>query len=84
MNFICSGVLILGGLNQSSDMIDFQTHIDSLRGGIRADIHNQSYCYKQLLKNILYSDSLRVIRKDIIINKLVSNSSLIIFFFILN
>jgi hypothetical protein len=56
MNLICSAVLILGGLNQSSDMIDFQTHIDSLRDGVHADIHNESYYYKDFLKKILYSD----------------------------
>jgi len=56
MNFICSGVLILGGSKQSSDMIGFQSYIDSLRGGVHADIDNESYYYKQLLKNILYSD----------------------------
>ena len=48
--------LDIGGLNQSSDIVNFQTHIDSLRGGVHADIHNESYCYRQLLKNILYSD----------------------------
>ncbi|CAF2452386.1 unnamed protein product [Rotaria sp. Silwood2] len=37
-------------------MIDFQTHIDSLRGGVHADIHNESYYCKQVLNNILYSD----------------------------
>ncbi|CAF4752971.1 unnamed protein product [Rotaria sp. Silwood1] len=37
-------------------MIDFQTRIDSLRGGVHADIHNESYYYKPVLKNILYSD----------------------------
>jgi hypothetical protein len=56
MNFICSGVFILGGLNQSQDMIDFQTHINSLRSGADTDIQNESYFYKQLLQNILYSD----------------------------
>ena len=56
MNFICSGVLILGGVYRSSDMTDFQAHINSLRGGAHADIHHESYYYKQVLKNILYSD----------------------------
>jgi hypothetical protein len=46
----------LGGLNQSQDMIDFQTHINSLRNGAGTDIQQESYFYKQLLQNILYSD----------------------------
>jgi hypothetical protein len=46
----------LGGLNQSQDMIDFQTHINSLRNGVDTNIQQESYFYKQLLQNILYSD----------------------------
>jgi len=46
----------LGGLNQSQDMIDFQTHINSLRNGADIDIQQESYFYKQLLQNILYSN----------------------------
>ncbi len=46
----------MGGLNQSQDMIDFQTHINSLRNGVDTNIQQESYFYKQLLQNILYSD----------------------------